>query len=37
MWDLTKNTKDLYETMCMACHDMDGTGAPLESCRFSWY
>jgi len=32
--DLPKNGKDLYETACMACHGMDGAGAPLSRVGF---
>jgi hypothetical protein len=34
IWGLPKNGKDLYETACMACHGMDGAGAPLTRVGF---
>lgn len=32
--DLPTNGKDLYETACMACHGIDGGGAPLRRVGF---
>lgn len=32
--DLPKNGKEFYETACMACHGMNGSGAPLSRVGF---